>query len=176
MRTQEAFVDSVDQDQTAQNVQSDLWSTLSTLNRFLILQWKYIFSQWKTTIYSFGSERVNLLIELLCCHLQLWLYFAESLGQDRTVWIQDQTARSVQSDLVSTLSAKGQWVALRSWRVQTALPSLPAFRMELLYVKYSYSWAKIYNGHIIIHYDRISAPRKDTSNWLPIMLWTLFVI
>ena len=29
--TQEAFVDSVDQDQTAQNVQSDLWSTLSTL-------------------------------------------------------------------------------------------------------------------------------------------------
>ena len=30
MTTQEAFVDSVDQDQTAQNVQSDLWSTLST--------------------------------------------------------------------------------------------------------------------------------------------------
>ena len=29
MTTQEAFVDSVDQDQTAQNVQSDLWSTLS---------------------------------------------------------------------------------------------------------------------------------------------------
>ena len=28
--TPEAFVDSVDQDQTAQNVQSDLWSTLST--------------------------------------------------------------------------------------------------------------------------------------------------
>ena len=27
---QEAFVDSADQDQTAQNVQSDLWSTLST--------------------------------------------------------------------------------------------------------------------------------------------------
>ena len=34
MTTQEAFVDSVDQDQTAQNVQSDLWSTLST---FVIL-------------------------------------------------------------------------------------------------------------------------------------------
>ena len=32
MRAQEAFVDSVDQDQTAQNVQSDLWSTLSTLS------------------------------------------------------------------------------------------------------------------------------------------------
>ena len=30
LTTQEAFVDSVDQDQTAQNVQSDLWSTLST--------------------------------------------------------------------------------------------------------------------------------------------------
>ena len=30
--TQEAFVDSVDQDQTAQNVQSDLWSTLSTVS------------------------------------------------------------------------------------------------------------------------------------------------
>ena len=28
MMTQEAFVDSVYQDQTAQNVQSDLWSTL----------------------------------------------------------------------------------------------------------------------------------------------------
>ena len=28
---QEAFVDSVDQDQTPQNVQSDLWSTQSTL-------------------------------------------------------------------------------------------------------------------------------------------------
>ena len=27
MTTQGAFVDSVDQDQTAQNVQSDLWST-----------------------------------------------------------------------------------------------------------------------------------------------------
>ena len=30
MATQESFVDSVDQDQTAQNVQSNLWSTLST--------------------------------------------------------------------------------------------------------------------------------------------------
>ena len=30
MTTQEAFVDSVDQDQTEQNVQSNLWSTLST--------------------------------------------------------------------------------------------------------------------------------------------------
>ena len=28
--TQELFVDSVDQDQTAQNMQSDLWSTLYT--------------------------------------------------------------------------------------------------------------------------------------------------
>ena len=36
MTTQEAFVDSVDQDQTAQNVQSDLWSTLST---FVILSY-----------------------------------------------------------------------------------------------------------------------------------------
>ena len=30
MKTQEAFVDNVDQDQTAHNVQSDLWSTLTT--------------------------------------------------------------------------------------------------------------------------------------------------
>ena len=30
MMKQEAFVDSEDQDQTAQNMQSDLWSTLST--------------------------------------------------------------------------------------------------------------------------------------------------
>ena len=32
MTTQEAFVDSVDQDQTAQNVQSDLWSTLPSFS------------------------------------------------------------------------------------------------------------------------------------------------
>ena len=32
MTTQEAFVDSVDQDQTAKNVQSDLLSTLSTFS------------------------------------------------------------------------------------------------------------------------------------------------
>ena len=30
MTTQAAIVDKVDQDQTAQNVKSDLWSTLST--------------------------------------------------------------------------------------------------------------------------------------------------
>ena len=38
MTIQEAFVDSVDQDQTAENVWSDLWSTLST---FCILDYKY---------------------------------------------------------------------------------------------------------------------------------------
>ena len=32
MTTQEAFVDSIDQDQTAQNMQSDLWSMLSTFS------------------------------------------------------------------------------------------------------------------------------------------------
>ena len=32
MMTQEAFEDSVDQDQIAQNMQSDLWSTLSTFS------------------------------------------------------------------------------------------------------------------------------------------------
>ena len=32
MTTRDAFVDSVDQDQTAQNVQSDLWSTPSTFS------------------------------------------------------------------------------------------------------------------------------------------------
>ena len=37
MTTQEDFLDSVDQDQTAQNVQSDLWSTLFTLFFFFRL-------------------------------------------------------------------------------------------------------------------------------------------
>ena len=32
MKTLEAFVDSEDQDQTAQNVQTDPWSTLSTFS------------------------------------------------------------------------------------------------------------------------------------------------
>ena len=32
LMTQEVFVDIVDQDQTAQNVQSNLWSTLSTFS------------------------------------------------------------------------------------------------------------------------------------------------
>ena len=36
MTTQEAFVNSVDQDQTTQNVQYDLWSALST---FFILDY-----------------------------------------------------------------------------------------------------------------------------------------
>ena len=36
MTTQKAFVDSVDQDQTAQNVQSDLCSTLSTFSFYII--------------------------------------------------------------------------------------------------------------------------------------------
>ena len=63
MTTQEAFVDIVDQDQTAEDMQSDLWSTLSTFSfqiitkLFLILQWRDIFSQWKNSIYLFGSER-----------------------------------------------------------------------------------------------------------------------
>ena len=36
MMTQEAFVYNVDQDQTAQNVPSDLWSTLSTFSFWII--------------------------------------------------------------------------------------------------------------------------------------------
>ena len=52
--TQETLVDSVDQYQTAQNMQSDLWSTPSTLLFHLF------FSQWKSTIYLFASERVNI--------------------------------------------------------------------------------------------------------------------
>ena len=32
MMTQEGFVDSVDHDQTAEDMQSDLWSTLSTFS------------------------------------------------------------------------------------------------------------------------------------------------
>ena len=38
MTTQKDFVDSVDQDQTAQNVQSDLWSTLSTFLFYMIIE------------------------------------------------------------------------------------------------------------------------------------------
>ena len=58
MTTQESFVDSVDLDQTAQNVKFDLWSTLST---FYILDYSYtvsssyngivFFSQWKKKLY-----------------------------------------------------------------------------------------------------------------------------
>ena len=36
MTIEEAFVDSVDQDQTAQNMQSDLWSKLSTFSFYII--------------------------------------------------------------------------------------------------------------------------------------------
>ena len=36
MTTQEEFVDSVNQDQTAQHVQSDHWSTLSTFSFYII--------------------------------------------------------------------------------------------------------------------------------------------
>ena len=38
MTTQEAFVDSVDQDQTVQNVQSDLLSTLSSFSFYIIMK------------------------------------------------------------------------------------------------------------------------------------------
>ena len=38
MTIQEAFTDSIDQDQTAQNVQSDLWSTLSTFSFSIIIE------------------------------------------------------------------------------------------------------------------------------------------
>ena len=60
-----AFVFSVSQDQTANNVQSDLWSTLSTnhsrltVNCFFILQWKYILANKKLQFYLFGNKRVN---------------------------------------------------------------------------------------------------------------------
>ena len=65
MMTQEALVDSVDQDQNAHNMQSDLWSTLSTFSfkliteLFLHLAMEVYFCQWKSTIYSFGIERVK---------------------------------------------------------------------------------------------------------------------
>ena len=46
---QEAFVDSIAQDQTVRNVQSDRWSTLS----IFILQWKCILANEKARfIYS----------------------------------------------------------------------------------------------------------------------------
>ena len=43
MTTQEAFVDSVDQNQTTQNVQSDLWSTLFVTKSFLYLTMEVYF-------------------------------------------------------------------------------------------------------------------------------------
>ena len=57
--TQETFVDSVDQDQTAQNVQSDLWSTQSI---FFIPDFNYTISCNGTVLLAnkkFGGERVN---------------------------------------------------------------------------------------------------------------------
>ena len=49
MTTLEAFVDSVDQDQTAQNVQSDLWFTLSA---FFILDYNWtVSSSRKGTVF-----------------------------------------------------------------------------------------------------------------------------
>ena len=36
MTTQEVFVDGVDQDHTAQNMQSDIWSILSTFLFYII--------------------------------------------------------------------------------------------------------------------------------------------
>ena len=60
----EAFVDSVDQDTTAQNVQSDLWSTPFTFS-FLYHTWivsstwngRVFFSQWITKFYSYVTKR-----------------------------------------------------------------------------------------------------------------------
>ena len=51
-----AFVDSVDQDQTALSVQSDLWSTMSTFS--FILQWKCTFLPMKN-YYLFSKEIVK---------------------------------------------------------------------------------------------------------------------
>ena len=62
MTTQEAYVDSVDQDQTAQNVQSDLWSTPSTFvfqiitESFLHRAMEVYSLAMKIYDYLFGSE------------------------------------------------------------------------------------------------------------------------
>ena len=67
MTKQEAFVDSVDQDQTAQNMKSNLWSTLSTFFIldynwtffFVILQWMWFpnaLNFFNSKILSFGKE------------------------------------------------------------------------------------------------------------------------
>ena len=62
MTTQEATMDSVDQDQTAQNVQSDLWFTLSTFSIWIITKlFLHVFlANEKTSSYLFSTERVNL--------------------------------------------------------------------------------------------------------------------
>ena len=43
-----------------------------SLNCFFISQWKFIFSQWKTTIYFFSIERVSLLPVILDNGIIVW--------------------------------------------------------------------------------------------------------
>ena len=57
MMTQEAFLDSVDQDQTVQNMQSDIWSTLAT---FIILDYNLTVSSWNGSTFL-ADERAWLL-------------------------------------------------------------------------------------------------------------------
>ena len=59
------FVDIVDQDQTVQNVQSDLWCTVHCFtlgyNETVSSSWNrsVILANEKNTIYSFGSEKIK---------------------------------------------------------------------------------------------------------------------
>ena len=64
LTTQEAFVDIVNQDQTIQNVQSDLWSTVSTFPFSIIIvlflhlaMTVFLANEQIQFIYLFGSER-----------------------------------------------------------------------------------------------------------------------
>ena len=57
MTTQEAFVDSVSQDQTAQNVQFCLWSTLCTVI-FIIDYNEIVSSSWNRSLFS-ANEKIR---------------------------------------------------------------------------------------------------------------------
>ena len=58
MTTQEDFVDSADQEFAVWSLiyTVHIFHSLLWLNCFFMLQWKCIFSQWKSMIYLFGSE------------------------------------------------------------------------------------------------------------------------
>ena len=74
------------------------------LNRFFILQRKCFFSQWKTSIYSFGSERVHA-TDISSAVSESWRYYVCIDTWTMLMFLthaqagQNQNARNEQSDL-----------------------------------------------------------------------------